>query len=145
MSHSTFKALIVDDEEMILDLMSRMFESFGAETITALDGNTAVELFTQESPDIVFTDYIMPEMDGIMLLRELKKLNNSIPVVLFTGFADKYYDSNKQTDLLSGGLFETMTHELKSEGIQADHLLKKPFSKEKIIKILKRYFPGINI
>ena len=64
---SANKILIVDDEEIIVRLLSMSLKSDGYETVTASNGAHGLEVFKAESPDIVVTDIKMPVMDGIAL------------------------------------------------------------------------------
>jgi len=81
------KILIVDDEPGILDFLRNMFHADGYEVVIALNGGEAIESVKNETVDLVITDLRMPEMDGMEVLRELKKLKPSIPVIILTAYA----------------------------------------------------------
>ncbi len=80
------KVLLVDDHEMIVQGLSTYFDSEdGIKVVgTANNGNQALEMLNKKAIDVVLTDILMPEMDGIDLLRELKKRSISTPVVFLT-------------------------------------------------------------
>jgi PAS domain S-box-containing protein len=82
------KILIVDDEKIIVRLLSMSLQSDGYETITAGNGQEALEVFKAESPDIVITDIKMPVMDGLELLRKIKEIDADNEVIIVTGHGD---------------------------------------------------------
>lgn len=82
------KVLIVDDEESTRTTFSEVLNNYEFSSITASSGREAVDIFSQESPDAVLLDLKMPGMDGIETLKELKKINPDIPVILITAHGD---------------------------------------------------------
>ena len=105
---SNVKVLCVDDMLINRTVFKGMLKKSGAEVTVTDNGKKALELCRDENFDIVFLDHMMPGMDGIEVLVELKKLNNGkykdIPVIMFTGNAgDEYkklYKDNGATDYL---------------------------------------------
>ena len=85
---SKIKVLIVDDEVDYLSLMQERIEFWGYEVIQAQDGKTALVMIKEKFPDIVILDYLMPGMDGITVLKEIRKFDKKIPVIMFTAHAD---------------------------------------------------------
>jgi len=82
------KILIVDDEEIIVRLLSMSLKSDGYETVTAYNGEQGLEVFKSESPDIVVTDIKMPGMDGLELLKKIKEIDSDNEVIIVTGHGD---------------------------------------------------------
>ena len=82
------KILIVDDEEIIVKLLSMSLRSDGYETVTANSGEQGLEVFKAESPDIVVTDIKMPGMDGLELLKKIKEIDSEKEVIIVTGHGD---------------------------------------------------------
>jgi two-component system response regulator (stage 0 sporulation protein F) len=78
------KILLVDDEEAMLSFIGKRIEQWGYEVIKAASGKEALEILEKNSPDIVVLDYLMPGMDGIATLMEIRKINTKIPVIMFT-------------------------------------------------------------
>jgi DNA-binding NtrC family response regulator len=76
--------LIVDDEMDALDLMEELFIKHGYETYTASNGLEALNLISEIEPDIVISDMVMPEMDGIKLLDMMSKKHPDIAVIMIT-------------------------------------------------------------
>ncbi|MCK5165384.1 MAG: response regulator [Desulfobacula sp.] len=85
---SANKILIVDDEEIIVRLLSMSLRSDGYETLAAYSGEQGLEVFKSESPDIVVTDIKMPGMDGLELLKKIKEINSEKEVIIVTGHGD---------------------------------------------------------
>ena len=85
---SANKILIVDDEEIIVKLLSMSLRSDGYETLSAYNGEQGLEVFKSESPDIVVTDIKMPGMDGLELLKKIKEIDDEKEVIIVTGHGD---------------------------------------------------------
>ncbi len=82
------KILLIDDEETNVRVLAISLRSDGHEVVTAFSGEEGLEVFERESPDIVVTDIKMPGMDGIEVLKNIKKRNPEVEVVIITGHGD---------------------------------------------------------
>lgn len=80
------KILFVDDEENILEIAKEYFEQKGYPVLTATNGLEAVKVLAQESIACCFTDINMPEMDGLELAERIRLSDNTIPVIVMTGY-----------------------------------------------------------
>lgn len=80
------KILIVDDDLHIQRLYKDELEEEGYEIVVASTGKDALELFEKENPDIVTLDILMPDIDGISLLRKMKELKPAIPIIMSTAY-----------------------------------------------------------
>jgi len=82
--------LLVDDEEMVRSLGVAMLSMLGFTTITAKDGQEAVNIF-KETPDIAFVvlDLTMPQMDGEQCFRELRRLQPAVKVIMASGYNEQ--------------------------------------------------------
>ncbi|MCX5702831.1 MAG: response regulator [Candidatus Omnitrophica bacterium] len=78
------KILLVDDEKDLLMVVGLTIESWGYEVMKASSGKEALQVLKDKNPDLVILDYLMPEMDGIATLQEIRKFNTKIPVIMFT-------------------------------------------------------------
>jgi two-component system alkaline phosphatase synthesis response regulator PhoP len=80
------RVLVVDDEDDIRELCRVNLEFEGYEVIDAADGQAALQIARDESPDVIFLDLMMPKMDGWDVLRHLKEedITAAIPVILLT-------------------------------------------------------------
>jgi DNA-binding NtrC family response regulator len=80
--------LLVDDEEGIRKVLGILLADMGYRVHTAATGTEALRTFEKRRPPIVLTDIKMPEMDGIELLRELKRISPETEVIMITGHGD---------------------------------------------------------
>jgi two-component system chemotaxis response regulator CheY len=74
------KILIIDDEEHMRVLLTRMLTRDGHEVFTAKDGIEGVQSFYQVKPDLVIADIVMPNKDGLEVIAELLELNPKQPI-----------------------------------------------------------------
>ena len=82
------KVLIVDDEVDYLSVMKERLESWGYEVISAQGGKEGLAVVKEKYPDIVILDYYMPDMDGVAVLKEIRKFNKNLAVVMLTAHPD---------------------------------------------------------
>jgi two-component system nitrogen regulation response regulator NtrX len=106
--------LIVDDEPSILQSLSGLLSDEGFEVLTAANGYEALKIVDTEFPDLVLLDIWMPGIDGIETLKEIKKDNPYIQVIIISGH----------------GTIETA---VKATKLGAFDLIEKPLSIDKII------------
>ncbi len=80
------KVFIIEDEEMLVNMYVSKFEKEGYEIDSAFNGREGLEKVKTYHPDIVLLDVIMPEMDGFMVLKQLKgdASTKNIPVIMLT-------------------------------------------------------------
>jgi DNA-binding response OmpR family regulator len=80
------KILIVDDEKDFIDAVRSLLEERGYSIDYANDGIGALEIVKKDMPDLILLDIVMPNMDGITLLKKLKQKNETkdIPVIMLT-------------------------------------------------------------
>lgn len=96
--------MIVDDEEMILESLSS-FLSFETdyELITYQSPREALKILNSKPVDLVISDFLMPEMNGLQFLKEVKKVYPDVPRIILTGYADKENAINAINEV---GLFQ---------------------------------------
>ncbi|HSB32625.1 MAG TPA: response regulator [Candidatus Sulfobium mesophilum] len=80
------KILIVDDDQNILRLYKEELEEEGYLIVTASSGQEAMEQFEREAPDLVTLDILLPDVDGIKLLRQMKEKRPRLPVIMSTAY-----------------------------------------------------------
>jgi DNA-binding NtrC family response regulator len=80
--------LVVDDEAEICDLLQTFLTQEGYQVFTATNGVEAITLGKQNEPDLALLDIKMPGMDGIEVLRKLKKLRRDMGVIMLTGYGN---------------------------------------------------------
>jgi len=120
------KILIVEDEVLIREGMSDYLMECGYEVFEAGDGQEALDLFHRETPDLVLLDIQLPILNGLEVLKTIRK-TSSVPVLMLTAFHDEDY-------------------KLTAFGELADGYLEKPFSlsllKVRIEAIFKKLQPS---
>lgn len=80
------KILVVDDDLHIQKLYKEELEEEGYEVVVAGSGSLAMELFAKEDPDLVTLDILMPDVDGIKLLRQMKEKKPRLPIIMSTAY-----------------------------------------------------------
>ena len=80
------KILIVDDDMHIRRLYKEELEEEGYEVVIASTGAEGLELFEKEDPDLVTLDILMPDIDGIKLLRQMKEKRPRLPIIMSTAY-----------------------------------------------------------
>jgi DNA-binding response OmpR family regulator len=93
------KILIVDDEQLIREILSAIFEANGFDVLLASDGIEAVKVYDENDIDFVLMDIEMPKMDGFSAYQEMIKLNSTIEkkpyIMLMTGKLDRLEEARK--------------------------------------------------
>jgi DNA-binding response OmpR family regulator len=108
-----FRILIVDDEERILNFLSTKLKASGYEVLTAPNGVKGLEQIQAQEPDLVVLDLLMPKMDGLEMLKQLRTFS-LLPVIILTA---------KGTD----------TDRIKGLKLGADDYLPKPFNPDELV------------
>ncbi len=112
--------LVVDDEEKIIQLVRDYLEQTGFGVLTAANGLQALEICQVKKPDMMILDLGLPEVDGLDVIRELRRRSN-MPVIMLTARAD---ESDKLVGLELG----------------ADDYLTKPFSPKELVARVRAVF-----
>ena len=110
--------LVVDDEKGLRDVIRRVLEDKGYRVIEAADGNRALELVRQERLDLVISDIIMPDCDGIEAILAIKKESPSTKILAISG----------------GGRAHAMDLLALAPRAGADDTLDKPFRQSELLK-----------
>ncbi len=85
-SQRATRILAIDDQTIILDLITAMCQSLGYEVVTATSGRAGVQLARKERFDIVLTDLAMPDMSGLETAKQIRAIHPTIPIILVTGW-----------------------------------------------------------
>ena len=84
---SGYTILVIDDQEEILTTVRLLLERDGHQVLTALSGEEGLHIFRQEKIHLVIVDYFMPRMTGEDVIREIRKTNKDVQILLQTGYA----------------------------------------------------------
>ena len=82
------EGLVVDDDEVICDFFTRILTRDGYQVTVASNGQKALNIARERRLSLVLLDIRMPGMDGVDTLRELKKINKDIPVIMLSAYGD---------------------------------------------------------
>jgi two-component system nitrogen regulation response regulator GlnG len=122
--------LIVDDEEMMCLVLSGVFEDAGYAVRTASNGEDAMQKISERLPDVLLMDIIMPGLTGMEVLRRVKSIDDSFPVILMTAMAGV----SGAVDAMRSGAFDYIA---------------KPFHNEELLRVvenaLKRSKPRTDV
>jgi DNA-binding response OmpR family regulator len=121
-----FRILVVDDEERILNFLNSKLKASGYEVLTANNGVQGLEQAQAQEPDLIVLDLLMPKMDGLEMLKELRSFS-AVPVIILTA---RGADADRIKGLQLG----------------ADDYLPKPFNPDELVArieaIRRRLEPG---
>jgi DNA-binding NtrC family response regulator len=84
--------LVVDNEKDILNVLKDVLGILGYSTELVKNGQEALSIFEKDRFSLVITDMVMPDIDGLTLMKKIKEEDPSIPVVIITGFGSQMVD-----------------------------------------------------
>lgn len=114
--------LIIEDNESMLQMMRDLLTRSGYTVFTAVDGMQGLQVFHTHSPDLVITDIIMPDREGLEVIMELTRHQPRPRIIAVSG----------------GGMLEPQTYLFLAEKLGADHVLAKPFRPAELLAVIKR-------
>jgi len=112
------KALVIDDEQVVLDSVKKILAEEKYEVDVTLSGKQGIEMAIKNSYDIVLTDIRMPEVDGLIVLRDIKRQKPALPVSIITGY----------------GSIRSAVQAMK---LGAADYIEKPFSPDELVRSVK--------
>jgi DNA-binding response OmpR family regulator len=107
------RVLVVDDEPMVREVLSRYLESEGFDVVSANDGVEALVRFGEQPPDLVLLDLMLPRLDGFEVFRQMRE-STPVPVIMLTA-------RGEETDRITG------------LDMGADDYITKPFSPREVV------------
>lgn len=118
MRNENKKILIVDDEQPIRTLLEYNLKQSNFQTLTAADGEEALEVIQEEQPDLILLDLMLPKIDGIDICKQLRHADNHVPIIMLTARGE---EPDKVLGLEIG----------------ADDYMTKPFSPREVVARVK--------
>ncbi|OGS36193.1 MAG: hypothetical protein A2293_05480 [Elusimicrobia bacterium RIFOXYB2_FULL_49_7] len=88
MDSNKLRILVVDDDTEVLEFLKAFFEKFHYETIVASTPKEGMRQLVVNPPDLVLLDIMMPEKDGLTMLKEIKELDKEVSVAMITAYKD---------------------------------------------------------
>ncbi|MEW6665002.1 MAG: response regulator [Thermodesulfobacteriota bacterium] len=113
------KVLVIDDDQMVLDSVKRVLSEESYEVETTLSGRQGLEWALKRSYDLVLTDVRMPDIGGMIVLRDIKRAKPALPVMIITGYA-------------------SVRSAVQAMKLGAADYIEKPFSPEELLEALDR-------
>ena len=120
------RILIIDDEPHILLMLKKMLEKAGYETDIASNGMEGLQLFSKYPADLVITDIIMPEKEGLETIREMKRLQSGLRIIAMSGGGKISADNYLHTATIFG----------------ASRVLEKPFTQQQMLEAVNGLLTG---
>ena len=115
------RILIIDDETNILLMLKKMLERAGYEIDLASNGEEGLRLFSNASFDLVITDIIMPEKEGLETIREMRKMQPEMKIIAMSGGGKISADNYLETAKIFG----------------ASRIMEKPFTQQAMVSTVK--------
>lgn len=114
--------LLVDDDEQLRTMLSVVLRRAGYEVQVAIDGIEASNLYRSHQTDLIITDLIMPEKEGLEIIRELRKDYPQAKIIAMSG----------------GGRTGTMNYLKVAKAFGAQEVLEKPFPNQEFLEAIRR-------
>ena len=115
------KILIVDDEKEVCDIIKSMLEKGGYDAFTASKGAEGIEEATEQCPDLVLLDILLPDIDGFEVMRRLRysAATQNVPIVIVSGIRD------------TSSMF-------KAKDLRSNDYITKPFTSQELLRSVDR-------
>lgn len=108
------RALVIDDEQIVLDSACKILKDDGFEVSTTLSAGSGISHGINEPFDIILTDLRMPNIDGLKVLRDIRRFSPSVPILIITGYA-------------------SVPSAIQAMKLGATHYIEKPFTPDQLI------------
>jgi len=117
------KILIIDDDAQVRKFIRKIIENEGHEATEAQDGKVGIKLFKTESVDLVITDIVMPEKEGIETIMELKRNDPNVKIIAISG---------------GGGQIGPGDYLRLAENLGAIFTIRKPFTRTEMMEAINK-------
>ena len=114
--------LVVDDDDMMRAFVKELLQIHDFKITEASNGKAGLKAFREDTPSLVITDIIMPEMEGISFIRELRAHNSDIPIIAMTGNVHGRMEEFLEISSLLG----------------ADEILRKPIKSQQFLDAIHK-------
>jgi CheY-like chemotaxis protein len=115
------RLLLIDDDDEMRSMLRRILQRAGYETLEAADGRAGLDLLRHNPVDLLITDIIMPDMEGIELILQLRQINPNLHIIAISG----------------GGRLAPENYLELAKACGATNVLAKPFEIEQLLSSVK--------
>jgi DNA-binding response OmpR family regulator len=115
------KILIIDDDDLIRLTIKNSLKKLGCAVLEAENGNTGVALFKKEHPDLVITDMLMPDKEGLETISEIRAVNPKAKIIAMSG----------------GGSSRNMAFLQLAQKMGASRVMSKPIKPDELLNVVK--------
>ena len=120
--------LVIDDASEIREILREILEQAGHVVRIASNGNNAIKLFRKDVTDLVITDILMPEKEGLETIRELRKINPNLKIIAISG----------------GGRINAKSYLAIAKSFGAEKTIPKPFGNRDILNAVDELITPTN-
>ncbi len=120
------RILIIDDEDELRSTLRQMLEHAGHEVTEAANGAEGIRLYEQDTHDLIITDIIMPEKEGVETIIALRRADPDLPIIAISG----------------GGRLEATDFLTMAKKLGARHTLSKPFRRDQLLEAVGECLAG---
>jgi len=118
--------LVIDDEPAIVAVLRHILEGAGYQVLVAPDGKAAVAVYDSHPVDLVITDILMPEQEGLETIRQLRSRSSTLKIIAMSG----------------GGRYRLAEFLKVAKMLGADSTLYKPFTQQEVLDTVHRLLEG---
>ena len=115
------RILVIDDDEIMNDMIVQLLSEAGYEAEGALDGSRGLKLLETQPFDLIVTDIVMPERDGLETILAIRKQSKAVPIIAVSG----------------GGRLGPEQYLLMAREFGADYIFQKPFDAERFLEAVR--------
>src|ERR1700749_2894690 len=114
--------LLIEDDDQLRTLLKRLLTSSGYEVWEARDGQGVVRMYEEHQPDLVITDIVMPEKEGLEVIMELRRRDRKVKIITISG----------------GGQINGEAYLMVARKLGVQHTLAKPFNNADFLEAVRR-------
>jgi len=118
--------LLIDDDDQFRAMLTEILTDAGHQVQAVTDGSQATRVYVRHQTDLVITDLVMPNKDGVEVILELKRLNAAAKIIAMSG----------------GGRHGSESYLKVAHALGAQRVLAKPFSREELLEAVRRSLDG---
>jgi DNA-binding NtrC family response regulator len=126
-SRSRSAVLIIDDDQALCRVLCKALSEAGYEAVGALDGTVGLKLYSQKKFDLVISDIVMPNCDGVELIMALRKMDPKVAIIVMSG----------------GGRISAENYLRIAAAFGVSGVLRKPFTMPSLLEMVRREIPPL--